>query len=174
MSKGEKVTTATVQLTDKNPPAWAKFTLSEYHENKNHTSLGNYGEIYVKNFLIESGYFVQICASERHSGDLRILDTLTGEIFQVEVKTAYCDYKGRYGFCLRKQKHTDITYSDFVILLCIDKYCSNYMYVVPSSLMGQQYFSITSHPIKYKGKYSCFIVNDKVNFEITREIARLW
>ena len=165
----EKLTNLSELLTSKD-----FFVPVAYHENMKNTILGDYGEKYICNLLINSGYFVQICASERNCGDLRILDTQTGEKLQGEVKTAYESARGQYGFCLRKQNHTDISYSDFVILLCIDKYNSHYQYVIPSGLIGSKFLSITSHPVKYKGKYSPFLVRGAINFQNTHEVAQLW
>jgi len=166
--------TQTKQLVGLNSFLYPKFVLSDYHENKVHTSIGSYGEQYIYNALTQDGYFCQKTALERRSGDLRVLDTRTGEWLQIEVKTAFCDYNGQYGFCLRKTNHTSITYSDFVILLLIDKHLTHYKYIIPCGLLQTQFLRITTHPIRYAGKYSPFLVRQNINFDDTREVAELW
>jgi hypothetical protein len=150
------------------------FLLSAYHEKKHHTSIGHYGEQYADKLLTDSGYFVQNCASMLHNGDLRVLDTQTGEILQIEVKTAFADHNNRYGFCLRKKNHTSITYSDFCMLICIDKHCNHYIYIIPCGLLNSQFLRITSHPLQYAGKYAPFRVRGQVSFDRVHEVAQLW
>jgi len=146
----------------------------DYHETRTNTSLGNYGEQYLYNLLTNKRYSCEIVAKLRHCGDLRILDTQTGEYMQIEAKTAYISHKGQFKFCLNKQNHTSLTYSDFVILLCIDKRKTHYTYVIPTSLLYSQSLTITSHPTKYKGKYSSFIQRDTICFDAARLVAELW
>lgn len=146
----------------------------DYHETRTNTSVGRYGEQYLCNLLTNNRYLVENVANLRHTGDLRVLDTQTGEIFHIEAKTAYQTAKGTFKFCLNKQNHTSLSYSDFVILLCIDKHQNHYTYVIPTSLLFSQSLTITSHPTNYSGKYSSFIQRGAICFDAARLVAELW
>lgn len=148
--------------------------LLEYHENGLNTSLGAYGEQYLCKQLCNEHYLAEIVANLGHVGDLRILDTWTGEMLQIEVKTAYETANGHYKFCLNKKNHTSLSYSEFVILLCIDKYLRHYTYIIPTSLLYAQSLTISSHPTKYSGKYSAFIQRGQICFDAARLVAELW
>ena len=164
------------QLSENSSPFVFNATICPlaYHENRANTSVGSYGELYLHNLLSNSRYSCEIVAKLRHSGDLSILDTLTGEMFNVEAKTAYISHKNTFKFCLNKQNHTSLSYSDFVILLCIDKHLTHYTYVIPTSLLFSQSLTLTSHPTKYAGKYSSFIQRGAICFDAARLVAELW
>lgn len=142
--------------------------------NHSHNEIGLHGEHYVAQVFSNAGYIVRHCARERYSGDLSIVEPITGEIFTIEVKTAKEDYQQRYGFCVRKAGHTDCSYSDFVALLCIDKHNQHHIYLIPASCINSQFAVISSHPARYKGKYAPFILRGKVDILETKKTANLW
>ena len=139
-----------------------------------HNDIGLHGENHVAQLFRDAGYIVRDCSKQRHSGDLCITDPTTGETFRIEVKTAREDYRGVYGFCTRKTGFTDCSYSDFVAMLCIDKHNSHYLYLVPVSCISGQFTSITSHPTKYKGKYSSFRTRNTISLSDAQATAELW
>jgi len=143
------------------------FRLSAYHETRQHTRLGIYGENYVKCLLLNSGYLALKGNVEPFSGDLRTIDPKTFAETRIEVKTAYCGDCGRYTFCLRKEKKTDICHSDYVILICIDKYFNHYVYCIPCTILKNKSLKICSHPLTYAGKYAKYRIRGRVDFALT-------
>lgn len=136
---------------------------------------GDYGEQYVANLLQNAGYNVEICSNLRFSGDLCICDPSTGEFLKIEVKTAFESKRGQYQFCLFKPSFTDCSYSDYVALLCIDKHRNHYLYIINAALFQRaKCCNISSHPTKYKGKWSSFLIRSDINFEDIRQTERLW
>lgn len=148
--------------------------LLDYHENKQNTILGDYGEQYVKSVLTNERYQSEIVSHLNYCGDLQVFDSNCGERFAVEVKTAFIGTNGRFNFCLNKSNHTSITYSDFVVLLCIDKELNHYTYVIHTSILNTKTITITSHPTKYGGKYSVFMQRETICFEVARKAAQSW
>lgn len=146
--------------------------ISYYHHS--HNDIGSHGEAYIAQLFRDAGYIVRNCSKERHSGDLCIVDPVTGETFNIEVKTAREDYKGRYGFCTRKAGRTDCSYSDYVALICIDSHGSHFIYLAPSSCFGSQFTVIASHPTKYKGKYAAFRTRDGISLSNAQIVAEMW
>jgi len=139
-----------------------------------HVRTGNYGENYIKQLLRDSGYLAKKTRKKRFAGDLWTLSTQTNVTTRIEVKTANEGQSGTYCFCLNKEGHTSCNYSDFTILLCIDKYNNHYVYCIPCYLMTAQSIRITSHPTKYAGKYAAFRVRESINFEHTLQVGVLW
>lgn len=150
------------------------FHLSEYHETRNHTSLGFYGEKYIHNRLQDSAYHAFNTSLEPACGDIRVQHKTTNQIYQVDVKTAFAQHNGRYGFCVRKENHTCIDDSDFAILLLIDHRLNHYVYVIPSEIIKTQFIRIASHPNKYSGKYSQFIQYGQICFDASLEVLKSW
>lgn len=140
-----------------------------------HIQTGNYGENYVIDRLKSSGYIASKIKHLLFCGDIQCTAPHTGEILKIEVKTANCNYHGRYHFCLRKPGKTDCTYSDYVALLCIDSWGNHFLYMVQSSLFaGAKHFSVTSHPTAYQGKIAPFLVRSAINFDDLRITEELW
>lgn len=138
------------------------------------TLVGNYGEKFVKRLLRDSGYLARKPRKKRFCGDLWTYSIQTEHKARIEVKTAIESATGTYCFCLRKDGHTDCGHSDYVILLCIDKYSNHYIYCIPSFLLQTQCIKITSHPNKYSGKFAAFLVRGQVDFHSTNEVTQLW
>lgn len=139
-----------------------------------HYQLGLSGEKYIVDKISASGYIARFAGCERFSGDCLAINQYTGEILKIEVKTAQCGAKGEYRFCLIKENHTSHKHSDFVVLVCVDNNGTHYTYVIPSSLIFSTYITISSHPTRYRGKYSPFKIYDNINFDETRLVAELW
>jgi hypothetical protein len=142
-----------------------------------HILTGNFGEDYVYRLLVNSGYIVRRTGKFAFSGDLEVIDPYTGEIFKIEVKTAnQSPHTNKFQFCLRKTGKTDCTYSDYVILVCIDKDGKIYLYVAHCACFnGSQLVSISSHPTVYKGKYAAFRLRQPhINFDDIRTTVLLW
>lgn len=107
-------------------------------------------------------------------GDLVVTDTSTGERIKVEIKTARPDIKGRYQFCTRKAGRTDTSKSDFVLLICIDNHGKHYYYMIPSYSASKKNLTISSHPTRYRGKYSAYRIRSKIlSFEAATDIASM-
>lgn len=139
-----------------------------------HNDIGCHGEKYAAQLFRDAGYIVRNCSHERHSGDICIVDPVTGELLKIEVKTAIESHRGRYGFCLIKAGHTSIKHSDFVLLLCIDKHGKHYSYLIPTELIFSQHLTISSNPETYRGKYAPFRVRGQVSLTDTRTVAQMW
>jgi hypothetical protein len=165
------LSTITQYAHELNPVSHSNEYLSE------HVLTGNFGEDYVYRLLVNSGYIVRRTAKFAFSGDLEVIDPYTGEIFKIEVKTAnQHPVKNYFHFCLRKTGKTDCTYSDFVILVCIDKEGKIYLYCAHCNCFnGAQLVTVSSHPTKYKGKYAAFRLRQPhINFDDIRTTVQLW
>ena len=139
-----------------------------------HNFVGSYGEKWLVNQFNQSGYIAQITPQKAHEGDLRVLDTQTGEYIKIEAKTALETTSG-YGFCINKSKKTNCSYSDFVALICIDKQLSHYLYIIePSLFNNSQFIRISSHPTRYAGKYAPFRVRGLINIDESRATHETW
>ena len=164
--------------TSHNPPPDQSFHKQIYSDVRSRTTnqiTGDYGEQYVALLLKRAGYDVEICSHLRFSGDLSLLDKLTGEFLRIEVKTAFESKRGTYQFCLFKPSFTDCSYSDYVALLCIDKHKKHYLYIINAALFQRsKCVTLTSHPTRYKGKWSPFLIRNDIDFESIRETERLW
>lgn len=162
--------TLTQYAHELNPVSSSNEYLSE------HVLTGNFGEDYVYRLLVNSGYIVRRTSNFAFSGDLEVIDPSTGEIFKIEVKTANQSHKNRFSFCLRKTGKTDCTYSDFVILVCIDTEGKIYLYCAHCSCFGgAQLVTISSHPANYKGKYATFRLRQpRIDFDDIRTTVSLW
>jgi hypothetical protein len=142
-----------------------------------HVLTGNFGEDYIYRLLVNSGYIVRKTSKLAFSGDLQVTDPVTGEFFKIEVKTAnQHPTSGQFRFCLKKTGKTDCTYSDYVILVCIDTDGRIYLYCAHCNCFnGATHVGITSHPTKYKGKYAAFrIRKPHINFDDIATTVRLW
>lgn len=96
--------------------------------------LGNFGEHLVLNRLRNLGRAKRQTLS--HCGDL----SFNGA--NVEVKTSKIGKvnanKQGWQFCLRRDKHTDISHSDYVILVGLNEYHEvDCVYVIPASVLGE-------------------------------------
>lgn len=118
-------------------------------------AVGALGELTAWQMLEKSGY--QVSQGGPMRGDLRAISTQTGQIFNVEVKTARRCTDGRWRFTLRKNGHCDHRHSDIVILLAIMPSGRIIPFVVPVSVLADQKQAvITSHPEHYSGKLAVY------------------
>ena len=139
-----------------------------------HIQTGHAGELYLIERLRASGYIARKQHQILYCGDVHCTEPISGEYFNIEVKTTNC-HRGKYQFCLKKPGKTDCSYSDYVALICIDDVCNPFLYMVNSSLFnGVMQFNITSHPTRYSGKFAPFLVRNSINFDEIRITERLW
>lgn len=139
-----------------------------------HIQTGHAGELYLIERLRLSGYIARKQQHIMFCGDVHCTCLISGEYFNIEVKTANC-HGGKYQFCLKKPGKTDCSYSDYVALICIDATCNPFLYMVNSSLFnGVMQFTIPSHPTRYAGKFAPFLIRGDINFEDIRVTERLW
>lgn len=164
----------TYRLADNPFDLLGDFVLSAYHENKQKSMLGAYGEKYIHHLLTSIRYSSEIVSHLSYCGDLQVFDAMARERFAIEVKTAFIGNNGRFNFCLNKTNHTSIKYSDFVVLLCIDKELNHYIYVIHTSILNGQSITIASHPDRYAGKYAPFKQSQNICLEVARLAAQLW
>lgn len=83
--------------------------------NTGHNRLGKQGEREIERLLVDAGYKVK----DGYDGcDRTVVNPSTGEMLHIEIKTARKSLKG-YQFCVRKDGHTSVDFSDLVILLCV-------------------------------------------------------
>ena len=122
--------------------------------------LGALGEIYARWWFILQGFDAHDTSGLRHQGDIALYKNSSDTPIRVEVKTAKPDREGVYQFCLRKTGKTDISHSNQVLLLAMDDNGKLYRYLVPRKVFGdRRKCAITSHPERYSGKLSKFLVN---------------
>lgn len=138
---------------------------------RHNTDIGNYGEKFIKQLLIDSGYLTKKRRKKRLAGDLWTLSIQTRQTRNIEVKTAIESQSGTYKFSLVKEGHTDYCHSDYIILLLIDKYNQHYVYCIPCSVVTTRNITVTSHPLRYAGKYAKYRVYGQVNFDEIEVLA---
>ena len=119
--------------------------------------MGSLGEQVVKEQLEANGAIVRYSAKGEHMGDLTVLNSSTGELISIEVKTAKLSKDRKYRFTLRKDGSQDCSGVDYVVLLVVLKTGFAVPYVIPGErLEGKRQACITSHPDTYSGQYSSF------------------
>lgn len=142
-----------------------------------HVSLGWFGEALIYSILILQGYQVEHIATETFKkGDLRAIDTKTGETFTIEVKTARkSSIRKQWQFCLNKSEHCQCSYADFIAFIAIDAHGKIFLFVSPTCFFkGTSQFTIGSHPSQYRGKLAAYRQRDmKIDFEAIQTTAAL-
>lgn len=116
--------------------------------------IGMWGEHYCAARLRESGWVV-----DRNSpADLRAIDSSTGRVLHIEVKTARRGADKKWRATLQKQDHTSADRADLVIFLCISH--SLAIFVLPKLVFaGRRALVVTSEPTTYAGKLAPYRVN---------------
>jgi Holliday junction resolvase-like predicted endonuclease len=123
--------------------------------------IGNAGEAYAYAEFERAGYAVTRTGHRDKEGDLRVLDTDTGEVWRVEVKSMRRGSRGHYQACLRRQIKarvcTDAAHSQVVLLLAFPKVGAPIPFLIPQAvLMGRSQIVIASDPRTYAGKWAKF------------------
>jgi hypothetical protein len=115
------------------------------------------GEFYAQS-LLESDGFVVNQQSEKMRGDLQLIEPNTGELFNVEVKTAKRNKRGQFVFLLRKTGKTDFRHSDALVLLCCCKSGDIVPYILPTVILrpSRRQITIVQDPRTYAGMWANF------------------
>jgi len=121
-------------------------------------AVGTYGEIIVAALFEQSGYDVATTGRGTKRGDLRVFDALTGEFWDIEVKTARPNKTGRFQFCLRRDGGMcDCGHADYVVLLAALPSGRCITFLIPVAKLGTyKTLTITADPEKYAGKWKEF------------------
>lgn len=113
--------------------------------------VGAAGEMTARLLFEKAGYAVR--RADQHNGDLTVIDTGTGESWNVEVKTSRKNRDGKWRFKLIVAGHTSHHDADFVLLLAVLKSGRCVPFLVPVNVLAlQRQAVICSHPEKYAGK----------------------
>lgn len=136
-----------------------------FHTKTTNFDLGNAGERLAIAMLQEAGFIAKKILNEKQ-GDIVATCPKTGEIFHIEVKTATKSQdSNRWQFCLKRAKKTDNRHADYILFLAIDKN-DVFSYLVPSEFFEEQkQFTITSHPVNYRGKIAAFRNRGALSFQ---------
>lgn len=130
-------------------PALPNFAALVYPHPRRY-SLGWMGEVTMQRQLESAGF--QVRPGRRGEGDLHAVDTRTGQVHFIEVKTAMRSTDRKWRFTLYKRGCTDYRNSDLIILLAVLDDFSYISFTVPVAQLGQRsQLCITSHPASYKG-----------------------
>lgn len=128
---------------------------------KKRTAVGFYGEQVAAALFERSGYetvFVSHLKDKR--GDLRVVDTATGECWRIEVKTARRGAGGLYQFCLRRRggrPSCSIDHADYVLLVAaLPKSGLTVQFLIPVADIAptQKQISFRNDPLAYGGKWA--------------------
>lgn len=135
---------------------------------------GNAGESFAYAEFERAGYAVTRTGRGDQRGDLRVVDTDTGEVWRVEVKAMRRDTQGRYQACLRRQIKarvcTDAAHSQLVLLLAFPKVGAPIPFLIPQpALVGMRQIVIASDPRSYAGKWAKFRQLDGLSIPVTVE-----
>jgi len=138
-----------------------------------HRALGDWGEQLAKSRFERAGYTVKYTSLGSKCGDLRVKFKGRGYCSsKVEVKTAQKGKSG-YRFCLSKGKHTNHCHSDFVLLIAIDNYDNEYLYLIPSFALADITYIHILNPITYEGMYAKYQVHGNLSLTWSQETALL-
>lgn len=134
--------------------AFAEISLS----NMKAKAVGTYGEIIAASLFEKSGYDVATTGRGTKRGDLRVYDALTGEFWDVEVKTARAGKDKRFQFCLRRDGGmTDCGHADYVVLLAALPSGRCIPFLIPVSKLGtKKKLTIPADPEKSAGNWTEF------------------
>lgn len=120
-----------------------------------HVDLGETGQDVAMIAFANAGYLADF-PQDKKSGDIRLKDWLTGEIFSVEVKTSRRDSQGRFQFGMKRRRpnggyKTDVAHSDFALLLAV---CDEIIpFVIPAEICPTC-IAIPGNPKTYAGKWA--------------------
>lgn len=119
--------------------------------------IGALGEKTAAHLLKQSGYVVSFCQVGQKRGDLRAVSTATGQVHQVEVKTARRGKDGKWRFTLYLAGKTDHRHADVLMLLAVLESGNIITFVVPvAQITDKHHAVITSHPATYAGKLAAY------------------
>lgn len=129
-------------------------------------AVGALGEFYAKRLLEGAGYVVFTGEKGQHAGDLVACDGMRSLL--IEVKTSRLGADGRWRFTLQKNDSfgvTDFRQSDYVLLLLVMRSgrCDPYLIPVSRIAPARKHICISSHPDKYRGKWSEFRVRGRLS-----------
>jgi hypothetical protein len=115
------------------------------------------GEIYALRMLEKQGFDVSM-QTEQKKGDLRAIDNKTGQVFNIEVKTARRNKQRKFQFSVWKKLHTDYRHCDAIILLCVLKSGDIIPFTIPTENLRESRSQITigNDPQFYAGKWAMF------------------
>lgn len=142
-----------------------------------HTTLGHYGEALACKILEGAGW---VCSNQNalpsrlRFGDIRAKNKW-GTGFDIEVKIARPHYRHgnpRWHFCLKKEHRTDVYRAMYAMLIALDANRA-YTYLVPSSYLNGNIFSLTSHPEKYRGYVYPWLINNPFDFGDTMAVEQI-
>lgn len=132
----------------------------------NRAILGLWGEKYIAHKLDFLG-FPNFIPDKPHRGDIEIRDTS----MRIEVKTARLGKYGKFRFTLKNSvkstggtnlwdENNSVTYVALVIKDTSEDFMEPYIYLIPKSAIpyGKTHIVISSHPTKYKGRYSQYLM----------------
>ena len=136
--------------------------------------IGNAGESFAYAEFERAGYAVARIGRGDQRGDLRVLDTDTGEVWRVEVKAMRRDKNGHWQACLKRQTQarvkTDASHSHYVLLLAFPKVGAPIPFLIPADeLRGMKQIHLASDPRSYAGKWAKFRQLDGLRMPFTVE-----
>ena len=136
--------------------------------------IGNAGESFAYAEFERAGYAVARIGRGDQRGDLRVLDTDTGEVWRVEVKAMRRDKNGHWQACLKRQTQarvkTDASHSHYVLLLAFPKVGAPIPFLIPADeLRGMKQIHLASDPRSYAGKWAKFRQLDGLRMPLTVE-----
>ena len=123
--------------------------------------IGNAGESFAYAEFERAGYAVARTGRGDQRGDLRVLDTDTGEVWRVKMKAMRRDKYGHWQACLKRQTSarvkTDVSHSHYVLLLAFPKIGAPIPFLIPAdALRGMKQIHFASDPRSYAGKWAKF------------------
>lgn len=139
------------------PPSFK--TLQRRLSRATRQQIGVLGELTAAAQLMRAGYAVSVPRPGEQRGDLRVV-LASGEICNLEVKTARAGADGKWRFRLSKPGHTSIQAVDVVLLLAIVQRGRVVPFVIPADTIRKRtHICITSNPQTYAGMFAQYRVN---------------
>lgn len=116
--------------------------------------LGYMGEKTAAAALRSAGY--RVAPGKPLGGDLHVIDSETGEVLYIEIKTARRGCDGKWRATLIKAGKTDHRICDLVVLLTIVEGRQIVPFVIPVGVLDKPHIVITSDPRTYHGRLATY------------------
>ncbi len=141
--------------------------------------LGEFGEELAMQIFAARGYGVFPAWSPNvvSHGDINVYGaSIQSPLWSIEVKTArphYYNGKPRWNFGLYKIGKTDHKKAHLTMLQAIDGTLA-YIFLFPSSLLDAHIFTLTSHPLDYRGRMYPFLMPENFTITYMQSVVTFW
>ncbi len=140
--------------------------------------LGEFGESLAMQIFAARGYTPRPAWKVAMShGDINVWSG-SGQtpVWSIEVKTARPHIRAgsqQWHFCLFKAKKTSHKKAHLTMLQAIDGTLA-YIFLFPSALLDAHSFTLTSHPLSYRGRMYPFLMPENFTIPYVQSVVTFW